>query len=141
MNFGYWALKNCVQESTRAVVESYAVTVGNPMLQVGGEQAAVTVPEPGDGVERAQDSWHPVATDNTPGCDALQTRGILLRTMPPFVLGRELLPITSVRTAVAVSEAPLEATKVVWPDCCAPALPSSRERLWILQVSKKSRAG
>jgi hypothetical protein len=84
---------------------------------------------------------HPEPGASTPGWEALQVRGILLRTMPPLVLGKEVFPITSVRTAVAFSELPLEVTKVVWVVCCDPARPTSSERLWIGQVSKKSRAG
>src|ERR1035437_3365529 len=111
------------------------------MLQVGGEQEAVTDPDPGKGVESAQDSKNPAPAANTPGWDALQVRGILLRTIPPLVLGKELFPITSVRTAVAFCEVPLVVTKVVWPVGGDPAAPSSSAMLWIGQVSKKSRAG
>src|ERR1700737_4709192 len=111
------------------------------MLQGGGEQEAVTEPEPGEGVERVQDCRHPPPAAMTAGWDALQVKGILPRTTPLFVFGKELLPITSVRTAVAVWAVPLEVTKVVWPVCWVPAGPSSRVILWMGQVSKKSRPG
>jgi hypothetical protein len=84
------------------------------MLQDGGEQEAVTEPAPGNGVEMAQDCKHPGATPTTLGWDALQVKGILLRTIPLFVLGKEVFPITSVSTAVTVCAlVPLEVTKVV----------------------------
>ena len=124
-----------------AGVESDAGTNGNPTLQVGGEQEAVTDPEPADGVDREQDCKHPPPVAITAGCDALQVKGILLRTTPLLVFGKELLPMMSVRTAVTVWAVPLEVTKVVWPVCWVPAGPSSRVMLWIGQVSKKSRAG
>ena len=114
---------------TASVVESDAGTTGNPMLQVGGEQEAVTVPDPGNGVESAQDSRHPVPMAKTPGCEADQVRGILLRTIPPLVLGKELAPMTSVRTAVTFCVVPLVVTKVVSPDCWVVEVPSSREML------------
>ena len=101
-----------------AGVESEVGTKGYPMLQVGGEQDAVTDPAPGEGVERAQVCRHAAAVPTTPGCEALQVKGTLLRMIPLFVLGKDVLPITSVSTAVAVCEvAPLELTKVVWPVC------------------------
>ena len=84
-----------------ALVESEAGTRGNPMLQVGGEQEAVT--DPGiraSGVVEPQDSRHPLGAAKTPGWDAVQVRGILLRTMPPLVFGKEVFPMTSVKTAV-----------------------------------------
>src|SRR5271169_1331750 len=111
------------------------------MLQLGGEQDAVTDPDPGNGVERTQEFVHPVPVDNTPGWDALQVNGIALRTTAPFVLGNELLPITSVRTAVAFCEVPLEVTNVVWPVCWVPVAPTSSAMLRIGQVSKKSSGG
>jgi len=89
---------------------------GNPMLQVGGEQEAVTDPAPGSGVLRAQDSMQPVASATTDGWDALQTRGILLSVTRVPESSKELFPITSVRIAFAVSAGPpLEVTKLVWP--------------------------
>jgi hypothetical protein len=113
-----WVLKNWVQVAMAADVESEAGMNGNPKLQLGGVHAAVTEPEPAKGAESAQDSVHPEALFNTPGWEALQVRGILLRTIPLKVLGKELLPITSVRTAVAFTEVvPLFATKVVWLVC------------------------
>src|SRR5438552_12686284 len=111
------------------------------MLQVGGEQEAVTDPPPGSGVESEQDCWHPALTFRTPGCEALQVKGILLRTMPPVVLGRELFPMMSVTTAVAFCAVPFEVTKVVSSVCCDPLTPTSRETVWMGQVSKKSRTG
>jgi hypothetical protein len=77
--------------------------VGNPTLQIGGEHEAVTVAEPGVDRDRAQDCAHPVAgTAIDPGCDEVQLRGILLRTIPPSVLGRELMPMMSVTVAITV---------------------------------------
>lgn len=121
-------------------MESDAGTRGNPMLQVGGEQEAVTDPDPGAGVVMAQDSEHPPGADNTPGWDEAHVRGILLRTIPPLVFGKEVFAMTSVRTALTVCPVPLAVTNVVWPDCCVPAS-ISRAMVWIGQVSKKSRAG
>ena len=113
-----WVLKNWVQVAIAAGVESEAGMNGNPKLQVGGVHEAVTEPEPAKGAERAQDCVHPEEAFNTPGWEALQVKGILLRTIPLKVLGKELLPITSVRTAVAFTEVvPLFATKVVWLVC------------------------
>jgi hypothetical protein len=101
-----------------AGVERDAGMKGNPKLQVGGVHEAVTDPEPAKGAESVQDCVHPEAAFNTPGWEALQVKGILLRTTPLKVLGKELFPITSVRTAVAFTEVvPLEATKVVWLVC------------------------
>ena len=95
---------------------------GNPMLQVGGEQEAVTEPEPANGVESPQDCRHPLAGCTTAGCDALQVNGILVRMSPLLVLGKELIPMMSVRTAVAVCVAvdELEVRKVVWLVCWFP---------------------
>src|SRR5258708_3662993 len=103
VNFGYCGVKNWLQASIWADVERDAGTRGNPTLQVGGEQEAVTDPDPDDGVERPHDSWHPLGADNTPGCEALQVRGMLVRTIPPLVFGKEEFPMTSVTTALAVS--------------------------------------
>ncbi len=103
-----------------AGVESDAGTSGYPMLQVGGEQEAVMDPEPGNGVLSVQDCRHPAApAPTTLGWDALHVKGTLLRTIPLFVFGREVLPIISVRTAVAVCELVVEedVTKVVCPVC------------------------
>ena len=109
-------------------------------MQVGGEQEAVTDPDPGNGVERVQLCRHPDAEANTPGCEALQVREILLRTIPPLTLGNEVCPITSVSTAVTACVLPFAVTKVVWSDCCTPE-PSSSATLWIGQVAKKSSGG
>src|SRR5271166_885822 len=125
---------------SEAKPEREAGTTGNPMLQLGGEQEAVTDPDPGNGVEREQLCRHPEALANTPGRDALQVREILLSTIPPLTLGKEVCPITSVSTAVTVCELPFAVTKVVWLDCCTPE-PSSSTTLWIGQVEKKSSAG
>jgi hypothetical protein len=84
------------------VEESEAGTSGNPALQDGGEQEALTAPEPGDGVVTVQDSRHEVLALTAAGCDAVQVRGILESTIPPLVLGRELLPMMSVRVAKTV---------------------------------------
>src|ERR1019366_7997752 len=117
-----------------AGVESDGGTNGNPMLQFGGEQEAVTDPEPANGVERAQDCRHPAAVPITAGWGALQGKGIFFRMIPLFLLGKELFPITSVRTAVAFCEViPLEVTKLVWLVCCDPARPTSRVMLWMGQ--------
>ena len=86
---------------------------GKPTLQVGGVHEAVTEPEPANGVESAQDSKHPEGAFNTAGWEALHVKGILLSTTPLKVFGKEVLPITSVTTAVAFTVAPLEPTKVV----------------------------
>ena len=85
-----------------AVEESDAGIVGNPMLQVGGEQEAVTDPAPGEGVESTQDSRQVPLAFNTAGWDADQVRGILPRTTSPLVLGNELFPMMSVMVAKAV---------------------------------------
>src|SRR5450631_523970 len=105
--------KNCVQESTKACVDRDKGTTGNPTLQVGGEQEAVTVPEPAKGVEMAQDSRHPAGAVRTAGWDEVQVRGILLRTSWPLVLGKELKPIKSIRTAVTVCDVPLLMAKLI----------------------------
>jgi hypothetical protein len=110
-------------------------------LQEGGEQDAVTDPEPGSGVERLQEFVHPGDADNTPGWEAVHVKGMALRMIDPFVLGKELFPITSVMTAVALCEVPLEVTKVVWPVCWVPVAPTSSEMFWTGQLSKKSRGG
>jgi hypothetical protein len=114
-----WQLmpKNWVQVARAEGVASEEGTRGKPILQVGGEQEAVTEPDPGDGVERTQLWMHPVAVANTPGCEALQVRGILLSTIRPLTLGREVYPIKSVRIAVTVSVLPFPVTNVVWFDC------------------------
>ena len=136
--FGAVGWKNCVHAVNCVVVESVAGTNGNPALQVGGEQAAVTVPAPGDEVETAQDSEQLLPVGKTPGCEEVQVRGTLPRITAPLVLGRELFPITSVRVAITVCGVPLAVTKVVCPD---PAVPTSRLMFWMGQVEKKSRIG
>jgi hypothetical protein len=115
--------------------ENAAGISGNPMLQIGGEQDAVTEPAPGSGVETVQDSWQPVPTETEAGCDADQVRGILLRTLPFPTFCREVFPSTSVTVATRVSEVPLETEKFV---CNDPAWPSSNVMFWMGQVSKKS---
>src|SRR5271157_2483406 len=110
---------------------------GKPMLQVGGVQDAVTDPAPGDVVVTGQESVHAVPAATTAGCEAVQVRGILLRTIPPSVLGRELFPITSVTVAKTVSEVPLETAKEF---CSDPGWPTSRIMFWMGQVSKKVRS-
>src|SRR5579872_2910375 len=112
-NCGYCAWKNCVHACTCAFVASVAGTVGNPILHVGGEQEAVMVPAPGDTVVRAHVLVQDEPTFNTPGCEAVQVRGILLRTTPPLVFGKVLLPMTSVMVATAVCAVPFGATKLV----------------------------
>jgi hypothetical protein len=82
--------------------EMDAGTTGNPTLQVGGEQEAVIEADPGSGVLTAQDSRHPVPAATVVGCEELHVNGILLSTMPPLVLDKELFPMTSVRKAVRV---------------------------------------
>jgi len=119
---------HCVEESTGGLW-------GNPMLQVGGEQEAVTDPAPGDEGVAVQDRVHPVLTGTTAGCEEVQVRGILLRTIPLPLLSRELLPITSVTVAMIVSEDPLVTENVV---CCDPTWPNSSVMFWMGQVSKKS---
>src|ERR1700683_4902309 len=108
------------------------------MLQVGGVQDAVIEPLPTDGVVIVQDSVQPLLVAMTAGCDEVQVSGILFRTTPFAVLGRELFPITSVRVATTVSEVPLAETKVF---CSDPAWPTSRVMFWMGQVSKKSKMG
>jgi len=122
--------------AAKEAVEKAAGIAGKPMLQVGGEQEAVTDPAPGDRVETAQDSMHPAPAAMTPGCDEVQVRGTLLRTIPLFVLGRELFPIASVIVAMTVSAVPLVTAKSV---CCDPARPNSSATFWIGHVSKKSK--
>src|ERR1700757_489231 len=130
-NRGYKALKKSVHAvilvlSIAPFVRNALGMVGNPMLQVGGEQDAVTVAEPGLDKERLQDWVHaavPVPID--PGCEDVQVSGTLLRTIPPSVFGRELLPMMSVTVAMTVCEPeadPLGTLNVVRPD---PAAPSS----------------
>ena len=53
--------------------------MGNPTLQVGGEQEAVTVPEPGDGVVTVQDCVQLVPAGTTPGWEEVHVSGTLLR--------------------------------------------------------------
>src|SRR5262249_24706225 len=86
-----------------------------------------------------QDWVHPVPTLTTPGCEEVQLRGILLRTTPPWLLGKELAPITSLRVAMTVCALPpLAAAKDVCPE---PAVPSSTPMFRMGQVEKKSRTG
>ncbi len=106
------------------------------MLQVGGEQEAVTDPAPAEGVEAVHESVQPVPREIAAGCDALQVSGILLNVTPLVVFARELLPITSVTVAITVCEVPLETAKLV---CSDPAWPISRAMFWIGHVSKKSK--
>ena len=113
-------------------------TVGKPTLQVGGAHAAVMVAAPGPPAVTVHDSKHPVPTPKTPGRDEVHTSGIFPRITPPFVFGKELLPMMSVSVAITVCEVDFEMEKLVCPD---PAAPSSRERFRIGQVAKKSRAG
>src|SRR5208283_3631180 len=102
--------------AAKAVGEDSATgTSGNPILQVGGEQEAVTDPAPGNGVLMAQDSVQPVASCTTAGWDAVQVRGILLRVTVVPESSKELFPITSVKIAFAVCAVPLEVTKLVCP--------------------------
>src|ERR1700686_713849 len=110
-------LKKVVQVCKASAVESDFGTNGNPTLQLGGEHDAVTDPEPGDGVEIEQDCRHVPAGVTTPGWLALQVKGIFVSTTPLFVLGREVLPMMSVTTAVAFCDVPLEVEKVVWLVC------------------------
>src|ERR1041385_1547882 len=125
-NCGYCVWKNCVHAFTCASVARVAGTVGNPILQVGGEQEAVMVPAPAETVVSPQLSVQDEATFNTVGCEAVQVNGILVRTTPPFVFGKVLLPITSVIVATAVCGVPFDTTKFVRPD---PAAPISRPML------------
>src|SRR5580700_576823 len=107
-NRGYSALKKLVQavillSSIAPLVRNALGIVGNPALQVGGEHEAVTLAEPGVDRDRVQDWVHPEAdTPMDPGCDEVQLRGILLSTIPPSVLGRELMPMMSVTVAMTV---------------------------------------
>lgn len=100
----------------------------------------MTVAVPGDGTERAHDWVQLAAVLITAGCEEVHVRGILLRTIALSVLGRELLPMTSMRVATAVwpDDDPLAAAKVVRVE---PAAPSSRAMFWIGQVEKKSSRG
>src|ERR1700741_3396156 len=91
--------KNVVQEPINAGVESVAGTCGYPILQVGGEQDAVTEPDPACGVVSPQDCKHPLAGCTTAGSDALHVSGTFVRMSPLLVLGRELIPIMSVSCA------------------------------------------
>ena len=106
-------LKKLVQVVKAAGVERDCGTNGNPTLQLGGEQDAVTDPEPGDGVEIVQDCRHVPVGVTTPGSVPVQVKGILVSTTPLFVFGREVLPMMSVTTAVALCEVPLEVAKLV----------------------------
>jgi hypothetical protein len=114
---GNRALKKLVQVVKAAGVESDSGTNGNPTLQLGGEQDAVTEPEPGDGVESVQDCKHVLVGVTTPGLLPLQVKGIFVSTTPLFVLGRDMLPMMSVTTAVAFCDVPLEVAKLVWLVC------------------------
>ena len=98
---------------TCAVVARDAGTMGNPVLQVGGEQAAVTVADPGREGLIVHDSVQLVPTDSTLGLEELQTKGILPRIIPPLVLGRELFPMTSVIVATMVWDVAFEIEKAV----------------------------
>jgi len=97
-------------------------------LQVGGEQEAVTDPAPMDGVVTEQDWVHPAPTATTEGWDAVQVRGILLRTIPLFEFARELLPITSGHGRDYGLGGAFETEKSV---CSDPAWPISREMFWM----------
>jgi hypothetical protein len=72
------------------------------MLQVGGEQDAVTVPAPGDALLSSHVFVQLEETFSTLGREAVQVNGIFESTMPPLVFGRLLLPITSVIVATTV---------------------------------------
>ena len=120
-------------------VANEAGTIGNPTLQVGGEHDAVIVAAPGDRMDRVQDCVHDEPDAIAPGLEDVQVSGIFVRTMPPFVLGNELLPITSVTVAMAVcTVAPFVIETFVCPD---PAAPISKAMFWTGQVEKKSRTG
>ena len=108
-------------------------------MHVGGEQDAEMAAAPGDVIVRPQDWVHPPAVAIAPGFDEVQVRGIFVRTTAPFVLGSELLPMTSVTVAIAVCALPPFAMfTFVSPD---PAVPISRAMFCTGQVAKKSRAG
>src|SRR5579862_5426222 len=94
--------KNVVHELISVGVESVAGICGYPILHVGGEQEAVTDPEPACGVVRAQDCRQLLARCTTAGCEALHVSGTFVSRSPLLVLGSELIPIMSVRSAVAV---------------------------------------
>ena len=120
-------------------VANEAGTIGNPTLQVGGEHEAVIVAAPGDKMDRLQVCVHDEPGAIAPGLEDVQVSGIFVSTMPPFVFGNELLPITSVTVATAVCEvAPLSIETLVCPE---PAAPISRAIFWTGQVEKKSRTG
>ena len=133
-------MKKAVQASTLAWVDREAGTVGYPRLHVGGEHDAVTVAVPGETSDRAHDCVQPAAVFITCGCDEVHVSGTLLKTIPLSVLGRELLPMMSMRVAITVwpDVDPLGAANVVRVE---PAAPSSRAIFWIGQVEKKSSRG
>lgn len=130
VNCGYNALKKSVQASIlllsiTPLVRNALGIVGNPTLQLGGEQEAVTVALPGELRLSPQDCTQVASAPMDPGCEEVQVSGILLRTIPPSVLGRELLPIMSMTVAMTVCEPevdPLGTLNVVRPE---PAAPSS----------------
>jgi hypothetical protein len=140
VNCGYSAVKKAVQASTCALVDSEAGVIGYPTLHVGGEHDAVTVAVPGEDSERAHDWVQPAAVPITCGCDEVHVSGTLFRTIPLSVLGRELLPMMSIRVANTVwpDDDPLGTEKVVRVE---PTAPSSRAMFWIGQVEKKSSRG
>ena len=100
----------------------------------------MTVAVPGDGSERAHDCVQLAAVLITDDCEEVHVRGILLRTIALSVLGKELLPMMSMRVATTVcpADVPLAVAKVVRVE---PAAPSSRAMFWMGQVEKKSSRG
>src|SRR5260370_25652810 len=94
--------KNWLQVSRAAWVESDGGTNGNPMLQVGGEQEAVTEPEPGKGVESTQDCRHPAGAPTTAGCGELPVEGGFVRRNSLFRFGEEMFSLPDVQNPSAL---------------------------------------
>jgi len=113
-------------------------TCGNPILQVGGVQEAVTEPAPGPGVLIEQLSPVHAEAATARGSEALQVSGILLKTGAPVLFSNELFPSTSVTIAVVGCAVPLLAVKLVCP-LSTPLGDSCSVMLWMGQVSKKSQ--
>ena len=111
-----------VGSSAPAVRKAFGI-VGNPILQLGGVHDAVIVAEPADEVVNAQDNVQLVPVPITGEWEEVQVRGVLLRTIPPSVFGRELLPMmsTTVANTVCADVVPLAAENVVRPDPTAPS--------------------
>jgi hypothetical protein len=73
------------------------------MLQVGGEQAAAILAEPGDESVRVHVRRQELGAVIAPGWDEVHASGTPANTTPPFVFGSELFPIISVTVATTIS--------------------------------------